>query len=385
MIPVVSARLLGRGLRRAFLSTKIDLSKLEVTKTEKLKEHTPLKDLKFGRTFTDHMLEVDWNFKTGWSNPRIVPFGDMLLSPAATGLHYGLQCFEGLKAYTDANGKIRLFRPDKNMSRLSFSMQRIAMPALDQDGFYSCLKELLKLDKSWIPSEHGYSLYIRPTAIGSSPFLGVQPSEDVKVYVIMSPVGPYYSSGFVPIKLFADTTFCRAWPGGSGNAKLGGNYGLTIYPTQIAHEHGCQQILWLFGEDHIITEVGAMNMFFVMKKKKSDELELVTAPLTRGDVLPGVTRDSVLTLARASGKFTVSERWVPIAEIYEAALENRLLEAFGSGTAAIISPVKTILYNDVEIHIPTGEKIGPIAEGFWRQLMDIQYGVVEHPWSVVID
>ena len=166
------------------------------------------------------MLEIDWNAKTGWTAPRIVPYENMSLSPAASGLHYGLQCFEGMKAYTDSLGNVRLFRPDRNMSRLNFSMQRLAMPALDQEGFYASLKELVNLDRSWVPAEHGYSLYIRPTAIGTSPYLGVMPSEDIKLYVIMCPVGPYYQTGFVPIKLFADTTFCRAWPGGSGNAKV---------------------------------------------------------------------------------------------------------------------------------------------------------------------
>lgn len=174
------------------------------------------------------MLEVDWNVKTGWGAPRIGPYQNMSISPAAPGLHYGIQCFEGMKAYTDVKGGLRLFRPDKNMSRLDSSMQRLAMPALDKEGFYECLKELIRLERAWVPAERGYSLYLRPTAIGTTAALGVSPSEDVKVFVILSPVGPYYPSGFVPIKLLADSTYVRAWPGGSGNSKVSGEYAFCV-------------------------------------------------------------------------------------------------------------------------------------------------------------
>lgn len=203
-----------------------------------------MEELAFGRTFTDHMLEVDWNTTTGWGAPRIVPYGDIAISPAATGLHYGIQCFEGMKAYKDADGNVRLFRPQMNMARLNKSMTRLAMPRIDlNDSFLECIKELVKLDANWIPDKDGYSMYLRPCAIGTAPYLGVHASEMVKLFCIASPVGPYYKNGFAPIRLLADTENARAWPGGVGNAKVGGNYGPTILPSKIAQkEHGCDQV-----------------------------------------------------------------------------------------------------------------------------------------------
>lgn len=290
-----------------------------------------------------------------------------------------------MKAYKDKKGHVRMFRPDKNMERLNTSMTRLGMPTIaGSDGFLECLKELLRVDESWIPDKEGYSIYLRPTAIGTSPFLGVQASDQVKLFCILSPVGPYYKSGFVPIKLFADAVNVRAWPGGCGNAKVGGNYGPTIEPSRQAAAYGCSQVLWLFGADHQITEVGAMNIFFLLKKKGSDEVELVTAPLTRGDILPGVTRNSILATAREWGEFDVSERWLTMGEIQEAEKEGRLLEAFGAGTAVVISPVRSIVYKDSEIQVPTGDQAGPVAARLWKTLYDIQYGNVPHEWSVPI-
>ena len=185
----------------------------------------PNADLQFGRTFTDHMLVIDWSAKKGWHNPEITPYGNLSLSPACVALHYGIECFEGMKAYKDEQGHIRLFRPDCNMERLNHSMSRLAMPSFNGDGFIDCLKQLLRIDESWIPTEEGYSIYIRPTAIGTAPYLGVHASEDVKLFAILSPVGPYFKDGFKAVKLYADTENVRAWPGGVGNAKVGGNYG----------------------------------------------------------------------------------------------------------------------------------------------------------------
>lgn len=231
-----------------------------------------------------------------------------------------------MKAYKDSKGNVRLFRPDKNFERLNNSMVRLAMPSIKgDDGFLECLKELIKVDESWVPEGEGYSLYIRPTAIGTSSVLGVHASEDVKLFVILSPVGPYYKSGFKPVKLYADSVNVRAWPGGVGNTKVGGNYAPTIYPSQIAAKtHGASQILWLYGPDHEATEVGAMNIFFVIKDKKTGKPELATAPLTRGDILPGVTRDSILALARQWSDVTVSERFVSMKEIKQAEAEGRV-------------------------------------------------------------
>lgn len=371
---------------RRFYCSSIDASKLTVEKTTSPKAKTPNEELVFGRTFTDHMLEIDWDTTNGWHAPRIIPYQNLSLSPACTALHYGIECFEGMKAYKDSNGDVRLFRPNKNIERMNHSMTRLSMPGISgNNGFLECLKTLIKLDESWIPQQEGYSLYIRPTAIGTSPFLGVHASEQVKFFTILSPVGPYYRSGFKPVRLYADTHNVRAWPGGVGNAKVGGNYAPTIHPSQqAAKAHNCSQVLWLFGEDHQVTEVGAMNIFFAIKNAKTGETELITPPLTRGDILPGVTRDSILGIARTWKHVSVQERFITMKEIREASKEGRLLEAFGSGTAAVVSPVSGIVYENEEVKIPTGDKPGPLAMEFWNALIAIQYGRVEHPWSMKI-
>ena len=206
-------------------TTTIDPTKTIITYNPFPKPKVPNADLQFGRTFTDHMLVIDWSAKKGWHNPEITPYGNLSLSPACVALHYGIECFEGMKAYKDEQGHIRLFRPDCNMERLNHSMSRLAMPSFNGDGFIDCLKQLLRIDESWIPTEEGYSIYIRPTAIGTAPYLGVHASEDVKLFAILSPVGPYFKDGFKAVKLYADTENVRAWPGGVGNAKVGGNYG----------------------------------------------------------------------------------------------------------------------------------------------------------------
>ena len=330
------------------------------------------------------MLEIDWDTELGWHAPIIKPYENFSISPAAAALHYGIECFEGMKAYKDKKGKVRLFRPDCNMDRLNKSMVRLAMPSFNSDGLIECIKQLLRIDESWVPQKDGYSLYLRPTAIGISPTLGVKASDQVKLYVICSPVGPYFKDGFKPVKLYAGSENVRAWPGGVGAAKVGGNYGPCIAPAEKAAKLGCHQILWLFGEDHQVTEVGAMNIFFVLKNKKG-EIELTTAPLDRGDILHGVTRRSIIDLAKENLKdIKVTERWLTMKEILDAEKDGRLLEAFGAGTAAIISPVKSIVYKDHEIIIPTGEDAGPLAVTIWKQLLDIQYARVKHPWSVPI-
>lgn len=383
------AATLMRALRRSYVrnyNSVIDASKIVVHKTPSPKEKYPLEDLVWGKLFTDHMLEVDWDDVNGWHNPVIKPYGDIPISPAAPCLHYGIECFEGMKAYKDQKGEIRLFRPDKNMERLNHSMSTVSMPAFNPEGMVECIKKLVKMEESWIPTEEGYSVYLRPTAIGTNGSLGVHKPTSAKLYVICGPTGPYFASGFKPVKLYADTENVRAWPGGVGNAKLGGNYGPTIaHSVRAMNELGCAQILWLFGEDHQVTEVGAMNIMFVIRKKDGTP-ELITAPLDRGDILAGVTRYSVLDLAR-DGKFgdmEVSERWLTMGEVEEAEKEGRLMESFGVGTAAIISPVSAIHYKGRDIQVPTGDDIGPIAKSIWTAITDIQYGRVEHEWSVKV-
>ena len=328
---------------------EIDYSNIAIERTSNPRKKTALEKLIFGQSFSDHMLQLHWNAETGvWSKPIISEFKNMEISPAAGCLHYGMECFEGMKAYKDKEGSIRLFRPDMNMKRMNFSMQRLSFPPLDENGFLECIKRLVQVDGDWIPDELGYSLYLRPTAIGTSSSLGVAASKDVTLFCICSPVGPYFQSGLEAVQLYADTENVRAWPGGTGNAKVGGNYGPSIAPQVKAKEgHGCHQVLWLFGEDHQITEVGAMNIFFVIENPKNPNQKIVyTPPLSRGDILPGVTRDSVINIIRdghldghIEGSIIVEERPITMNEIVQADKENKLCEIFCAGTAVVICPV----------------------------------------------
>jgi len=339
-------------------SFTIDSTQLTIETTDSLKPRVPKESLDFGSVLTDHMLEIDWHKKTGWAAPVIRKYRNLEISPAASCLQYAVACFEGMKVFKDSQGNLRLFRPDKNLERFKFSMNRLGMPELDTAGFFQCLKALLKLEKDWIPEGDGYSMYIRPTAIGTHPFLGVGPSDSIKLYTVLSPVAPLFKKA---MKLFAETENVRAWPNGVGNAKVAANYGPTIKPQTLAAQKGYSQVLWLFGEDHTVTEGGAMNIFFLIKNKDGDK-ELITAPLTRGDILPGVTRDSVLELTRGWGEFKVEERFITMPEVKKCSEEGRLCEVFLSGTAAIVAPVKAIHYLGSDIEVPTGETMGPITQ-----------------------
>mmetsp|Transcript_39345 Transcript_39345/g.95217 ORF Transcript_39345/g.95217 Transcript_39345/m.95217 type:complete len:390 (+) Transcript_39345:83-1252(+) len=377
---------LSKRLNRRWISSS-QLT-VELTKdTSRFGSRPAKEDLVFGTTMSDHMLMIEWETTNGWSAPKIVPYQNLSLSPAATSLHYGLQCFEGMKAYKSLDGdeSLRLFRPDKNMERLSNSMDRLHMPGADFDRkeLEKCIAELVKIDEEWIPSGEGYSLYIRPTCIATHPFLGLSSPTSLLMYVITSPVGPYYKSGFDPIRLTADTSYVRAWPGGTGNSKVGGNYAPTMKPQAEATESGYSQVLWLFGENREVTEVGSMNLFFLIKDKATGKPELVTPPLTRGDILPGVTRDSILHLVKTWGDIDVSERFPTMPEIQEAANDGRLVEAFGAGTAAVVTPISCIKYNGEDIEIPA---VGSVTQRVWDEITGIQYGKIEGPegWSVVV-
>lgn len=299
----------------------------------------------------------------------------------------GLQCFEGMKAYKSlADQSLLLFRPDKNMQRLKASMQRLHMPGADFDDqqLMDCIKALVRLDEKWIPYGEGYSLYIRPTVIATTKFLGLAAPDSLLLYVITSPVGPYYKSGFQPVRLTCDTDYVRAWPGGTGSAKVGGNYAPTMKAQFEAAQDGYSQVLWLFGPREEITEVGAMNVFFFLMNEETHRVELVTPPLTRGDILPGVTRDSILHLARSWGDFDVSERYPTMPEIQKAAADGRLIEAFGAGTAAVVTPIEAIQYKGKDIEVPA---VGEVTKRIWDELTGIQYGKIKGPdgWSVKID
>ncbi|KAJ9469669.1 hypothetical protein DIPPA_00128, partial [Diplonema papillatum] len=339
----------------------------------------PLETLKFGEKFSKHMLKANWTRKDGWQRPEIVPYGNLSLSPAASSLHYALQCFEGMKAYKTADGEVRLFRPDMNAARMNRSTARLDLPTFDGKEFVECLKELIRVDSDWVPQKHGYSLYIRPTVISTDVCLGVAPAASAMLFMIMSPVGPYWKEGFKPVKLFADNVNVRAWKGGTGAYKLGANYGPTIHPAVDAASHGYQQILWL-GPGDSITEVGAMNLFVVFKGDDGTP-ELVTAPLESGLVLPGVTRDSILALAKETGlKTSVREYTMP--ELVERLAKGQVLEAFGAGTAAIVCPVDGINYAGKDHSIPCPEN--SVANSMMEKLQAIQYGEVQHPWSVAV-
>lgn len=372
---------------RGMATSPIQSSKIVIDRTNSPKQKTPNKDLKFGRTFTDHMLEIDWTLANGWEAPHIKPYGDLTISPAASCLHYALQCFEGMKAYLDDQGRIRLFRPEMNMARMNRSAARLCMPTFDGDEFLKCIERLIVVDKSWIPQGKGFSLYIRPTYISTHAAVGVAAAEACKLFCILCPVGPYYPTGFKPVDLLADPSKVRAWPGGTGNAKVGGNYALSILPGQEAIQKGYSQILWVFGPELDVTEVGTMNQFFYMVDKKSGTPTLVTAPLD-GTILPGVTRDSILQLARAWG-INTQERRYTLHEVIEAVNEGRMLEAFGAGTAAVVCPVKSIHYLDQDIKIPLDKtdatkQSGPLTQKLLSTLEDIQYGKVKHEWSRIV-
>ncbi|KAL7911916.1 aminotransferase [Trichoderma velutinum] len=366
----------------------LDASRLSVEETKAPKALSKPEDLVFGKEFTDHMLAIEWTKDDGWLEPRITPYQNLSLDPATCVFHYAFECFEGMKAYKDKNGDIRLFRPDKNMARLNKSAARIALPTFEPTALVELISKLAKLDSRFIPAQRGYSLYLRPTLIGTQSTLGVGAPGSALLYVIASPVGPYYPTGFKAVSLEATNYAVRAWPGGVGDKKLGANYAPCIVPQQEAASRGFQQNLWLFGEEEYVTEVGTMNMFAAIKDKVTGQKELVTAPLD-GTILEGVTRDSVLALARerlAPEGWKISERKYTMAELAEAANEGRLLEAFGAGTAAIVSPIRKISWKGelVDCGLKETEESGEIALKIKEWMEGIQYGDIEHEWSVKV-
>lgn len=365
----------------------IDSSKLTV---EKAKTPGPLRkpeELIFGATFTDHMFTVEWNKTSGWLEPSIKPYQNLSLDPATSVFHYAFECFEGMKAYKDSKGQIRLFRPDKNMERFNGSAARIALPTFSSTAMIDLISKFAKLEERFIPSDRGYSLYLRPTMIGTQKTLGVGPPGSALLYVIASPVGPYYPTGFKAVSLEATDYAVRAWPGGVGDKKLGANYAPCIVPQRDAMSRGFAQNLWLFGEEEYVTEVGTMNMFVALRNKETGQKELVTAPLD-GTILEGVTRDSVLALARerlAPEGWLISERKYTMRDLAEASAEGRLIEAFGTGTAAIVSPVRSISWKGqlVNCGLSENEESGEVATKMKNWMEAIQYGDEEHEWSHV--
>ena len=330
------------------------------------------------------MLSVEWTATEGWHSPRITPYQNLSLDPSTCVFHYAFTCFEGMKAYKDSDGQIRMFRPDRNMQRLNQSAARIALPSFDGDALIELIGKLVKLDERFIPKTKGYSLYIRPTLIGTQRALGVGPPASALLYVILSPVGPYYPTGFKAVSLEATDYAVRAWPGGVGDKKIGANYAPCIVPQMAAASRGFHQNLWLFGKEEYVTEVGTMNLFAAIKDKNTGQKELLTAPLD-GTILEGVTRDSILALARERLEpqgWKISEKRFTMKDISDAANEGRLMEVFGAGTAVVVSPVRRISWKGelVQCGLPDNEEVGPIAAQMKQWIEDIQYGDEPHIW-----
>ncbi|XP_042596729.1 branched-chain-amino-acid aminotransferase, cytosolic-like isoform X2 [Cyprinus carpio] len=328
------------------------------------------------------MLTIEWTLEEGWQKPHIQPFGNLSIHPGCSSLHYAVQLFEGMKAYRGPDNKVRLFRPLINMKRMLKSAHRACLPRFDGVELLECIRKLVKVDQDWVPHSDSASLYIRPTLLGTEPTLGVKKPSKALLFVILSPVGPYFSTGAKPVSLWADSKYIRAWRGGTGDCKMGGNYGASIYAQYEAVDYGCQQVLWLYGDDQQITEVGTMNLFLYWINEKEEE-ELATPPLD-GIILPGVTRQSILELTRKWGEFKVSERYLTMADLRQALEENRVKEMFGSGTACVVSPVGRILYQGENLHIPCEGSFPPLASRLLKELTDIQYGRTPSDWSCIV-
>lgn len=340
--------------------------KIELTKNKKPRP-TDESKLGFGKCFTDHMFVMDYTVGKGWHDAKIVPYGPLELDPSASVFHYGQEVFEGMKAYKIKNGDVQLFRPDENFKRLNISNERLCIPQIDVDFCIDAVKQLVNIDKDWIPQSEGTALYIRPFIIGCEAVLGVHPAHNYKFVIILSPVGSYYASGLAPVKIFVESNYVRAVRGGMGYAKTGGNYAASLKAQQDAE--GFSQVLWLDGvERKYIEEVGAMNVFFVI----GDE---IVTPALQGSILPGITRKSCIQILKSWG-YNVNERKLSIFEVEEAAKNGSLKEMFGTGTAAVISPVGELKYKDDIIKIGDN-KIGEITQKLYDALTAIQRGEAE--------
>jgi len=352
---------------------------IERNLVEKEKSTPPdFSTLVFGKIFTPHMFVMKYNCDKGWHSPKIVPFSNIELHPAAIVLHYAQTIFEGLKAYYGVDGKIRLFRPWDNVARLNRSAERMCIPQVDPDFVLKAIKTFVLVEKDWIPRKKGAALYIRPFIFGTEGSLGVKPSHEYYFMIIACPVGAYYEEGFNPIKIYVTEDYVRAFPGGTGDVKAGGNYAASLKALEKAKQLGYTQILWLDGiYRRYVEEVGTMNIFFYF------EDELATPELT-GTILPGITRDSVIKLGGWLG-MNVVERRISIDEVIDGIKSGRLKECFGSGTAAVISPVGKIYYRGKEYVINEG-KTGEIAKKLFDYLTGIQYGEIEDPfgWTIIL-
>ena len=352
---------------------------ISITKTTSPKERpTDESKLGFGKIFTDHMFLMDYSADKGWNNARIVPFGPIPTHPASTVFHYGAEIFEGMKAYRATDGSIRLFRPMENIKRLNNSAERLCLPQIDEEGCLDILNTIVELEKDWVPHSEGTSLYLRPFLYGNDPHLGVHAVSNAVFAVICSPVGAYYATGLNPVSIAIESQDVRAVRGGTGYAKCGGNYAASLRAGKRAEEKGYNQVLWLDGvERKYIEEVGAMNVMFKIDGK------IITPELT-GSVLPGITRKSSIELLR-SWDYEVEERLFSVDELFEAVENGTLEEAWGTGTAAVVSPIGHLFYNNKEYTI-SDNKIGPLTQKLYDELTAIQWGKAEDKfgWSVKV-
>jgi len=351
--------------------------RIEKTTAPKAKPQDESK-LGFGKIFTDHMFVMNYETGKGWHDPRVIPYQSLSLDPSAMVFHYGQEMFEGLKAYRTDDGKVLMFRPNKNIERANNTNKRICIPEIPEEDFLQAMQAVVNVDKDWIPTAPGTSLYIRPFIIATDPFLGVRPSDTYLFIVILSPVGAYYASGLNPVKIWIEDEYVRAVKGGIGEAKTGGNYAASLKAQMKAHDEGYSQVLWLDGvERKYIEEVGAMNIFFKISGK-------VVTPMLNGSILPGVTRASCIELCKSWG-LEVEERKISVDELVEAARTGALEECWGSGTAAVISPVGNLRFEDEVMEIGGGN-IGPLSQRLYDTVTGIQTGKVEDTfgWTVEV-
>lgn len=351
--------------------------KISVEKVKELQKKPLDTDLSFGTVFTDHMFSMDYKAPEGWLEPCILPYQPLSLDPSTMVFHYGQAIFEGIKAYRRSNGKIGIFRPKDYIARFNRSASRLCIPNLDEDIFYQGLIKLIDLEREWVPGSAETSLYIRPFIIATDPYVGVRPSNTYKFMIILSPVGAYYPEGFKPVSIYVTDKYVRAVKGGLGAVKTPANYAASLLAAEEAKKAGYTQVLWLDGcEKKYIEEVGTMNIFFVINDQ-------IITPALEGSILGGMTRDSVLKVARKWG-LEIREEPITIDDVYAAYQNGTLQEIFGTGTAAVISPVSELKWND-KIIIPGDGKVGKISQKLYDYINGVQYGLRDDDFNWVTE
>ncbi|MFR9191640.1 MAG: branched-chain amino acid aminotransferase [Anaerovoracaceae bacterium] len=354
-------------------------NKFSVTLTKNPKAKPDPEHLPFGRIFTDHMFMMDYDPEQGWHDGRIVPYGPIELDPASTVFHYGQEMFEGLKAYRTKEGKVQLFRPDMNAKRTINTNKRMCMPQIDEDLFVDAVKAIVEVDKDWIPDKKDTSLYIRPFMFATEPFLGVAASKTYRFMIILSPVGPYYEHGLAPTRIYVENEYIRSAMGGTGYAKIGGNYAAAMIAEQKAHDMGFDQVLWLDAkEKKYVEEIGTSNAFFKI------DGQIYTSSLV-GTILPGITRASMIEVMKEWG-YKVNETRFTIEDVFKAGQEGKLEEVFATGTAAVISPVGELFWDGKSLVI-NDNKIGELSQKLYDELYGIQTGEIEDKrgWTVPVE